>query len=203
MHKITVVLRLPKRSPGKSILYAKYIAACMQGNPYFPSPTPPIATLVAHIAELDQAHVVARTKALGTAKARDAKLRVVEDDLKTLRSCVETVANTYAFEEGVAVVKSAGMDVKGRTGPRKAPASIKQGGVSGCVVLNVRHPGIVTSFDWQQSVDGTTWTDARQTVHAKLVLTGLTPGVRYSFRFRTLTRKGKSDWSDPLALLVV
>ena len=75
--------------------------------------------------------------------------------------------------------------------------------MSGCVVLNVRHPGIVTSFDWQQSVDGTTWTDAGQTVHAKLVLTGLTPGVRYSFRFRTLTRKGKSDWSDPLALLVV
>ena len=61
----------------------------------------------------------------------------------------------------------------------------------------------VTSFDWQSSSDAVHWIDAPSTVRPNQDLEGLPPGTRYSFRYRTLTRDGTSDWSDPLAIVVV
>ncbi len=199
--KITVALNFP-RTVGEALAYAKHIAASMTGNAYFPSPTLPLATLVGHIADLEAAHVVARTRADGAAAARNAKLVVVHDDLKRLRSYVETIANQHG-EDAPAVVVSSGMSEKDSAGPLKAGFSAKQRKRSGSVRLAVRHPGIVTSFDWQLSTDGVVWTDLRSTVVANLDLDGLTPATRYHFRYRTLTRNGTSDWSDPLTLLVV
>ena len=118
------------------------------------------------------------------------------------RTYVETIANQHA-EDAEAVVASSGMSVKQSAGPSKADFAVQQGTVSGSVRLTVRHPGIVTSFDWQTSSDGDHWVDEPSTVRANLDIDGLTPGIRYCFRYRTLTRDGKSDWSDPLTLLVV
>ena len=58
MRKITVALNLPKRD-NEVIVYAKHIADCIDGNPWFPAPTVPMATLRAHIAEVEVAQVVA------------------------------------------------------------------------------------------------------------------------------------------------
>jgi hypothetical protein len=200
--KITVVLELPQRSPGKTILYAKHIAACMQGNPYFPAPTLPLATLASHIQELEEAEVVAMTRAQGAATARDAKLVIVEDDLRLLRTYVETVANASAAD-GEAIVVSSGMAVKERSGPRKAPAAVKQGKTSGSLRIDVRRPRGAVSFFWQYSTDGVHWVDAPSTTYAHQDIANLTPGVRYQVRYRTLKGDVMSDWSDPLALLVV
>jgi hypothetical protein len=202
MRKITVVLGLPRRTPGKTILRAKHIAASMQGNPYFPAPTLPLATLLAHIQDLEDAEVATMTRARGSPAARDDKLAIVEEDLRRLRSYVESVANRFA-EEGPAVVVGAGMMVKARSGPRKAPWAVKQRKKSGSVRLEVRHPGVVAAFFWQYSIDGKLWVDAPSTTSAHLDLDGLTPGQRYWFRYRTLARDVMSNWSDPLVLLVV
>ncbi len=199
--QIYVALKLPRRT-GDVLAYAKHVAALMAGNPYFPSPTVPIATLLAHVAELDAAEVATRRGTHGAAAERDAKLAVVHDDLRQLRAYVRTIASQHA-EDAAAVVVSSGMSVKQTAGPRKAAFAAKQGKVSGSVRLFVRHPGIVASFDWQLSSDGVHWINAPSTVRASQELEGLTPGTRYSFRYRTLTRDGTSDWSDPLDLLVL
>jgi|HubBroStandDraft_3_1064219.scaffolds.fasta_scaffold503576_1 hypothetical protein len=94
------------------------------------------------------------------------------------------------------------MSVKQSAGPKKQPFAVKQGRVSGSVTLTVRHPGIVASFDWQYASDGEHWIEAPSEVHARQDIEGLTPGTLYSFRYRTLTRDGTSDWSDVLTLLV-
>lgn len=202
MRKITVILKLPERKPGKTILYARHIAASMQDNPYFPAPPLPLATLLAHIEELEQAQIVAMTRAHGAAAERNAKLVMVENDLRRLRSYVETVANGYG-EEGEGVVVTSGMTVKERSGPRKGPWTVKQGRTSGTARLLVRHPGGSVYFDWQYSTDGELWVDAPSTTYAHQTISNLTPGRRFWFRYRTLRGEVKSDWSDALVLLVV
>jgi hypothetical protein len=198
---IKVALNHPRTAVG-ILMYAKHVAACMTGNPYFPSPTLPIATLVAHIAELEAAEILTGTRTRGAATDRDAKLSTVMNDLRQLRTYVETLANQHA-EDAEAVVVSAGMSVKESAGPSKAAFAVKQGKVSGSVKLSVRHPGVVASFYWQSSTDGVHYIDRESTTWAHQDIDGLTPGILYHFRYRTLTGDVMSDWSDPLTLLVV
>ena len=189
------------RGIGPFLAYAKNVAARMAGNPYVPSPPVPLATLLAHIADFDAALVASLSRARGSAKARDAKREIVESDLRQLCSYVETVANQYP-DEGPLIIASSGMSAKGKTGPRKTKFAVKPGKTSDSVRLVVIHPGIVTQFDWQYSSDGTLWIDAPRTVWAHQELEGLTPGTRYFFRYRTLTRDGLSAWSDALTMIV-
>ena len=204
MRKITVALNLPERQPGKTILYARHVASSTRGNPHFPSPNVPIATLTAHIDELEAAEIVAMTHADGAATARDAKLVVVENDLRQLKTYVETVANTFADpNEAKAVVLSAGMDVKNSAGKKKGAATAKQGPTSGSVTLYAPHPGSPPTFYWQHSTDRETWTAVKHTRYTELELTGFTPGVRYWFRYQVLVGEVTSDWSDAIELLVV
>jgi len=199
--KLYVALNLP-RNASEVPAYAKHIAACMAGNPYFPSPNVPIATLLAHVADLEAAEVVTRSGLRGAAAARNAKLIIVKGDLEQLRIYVQTVARQHG-EDAAAVVVSSGMSIKQVAGPKKPDFEAKQGKRSGSVRLVVRHPGVVTSFDWQYSIDGEHWTDAQSKVRANVDIDGLTPGTRYWFRYRTLTAEGTSDWSERLTLLVV
>ena len=199
--RIHVALNFP-RTVGEALAYAKYIAASMTGNPYFPSPPVPMAVLASHIASLEAAEVTTRSGAQGASADRNAKLIRVHDDLKHLRVYIETVANQHGVD-ALAVVASSGMSRKQVAGPSKADVAVKQGKVSGSVRIDVRHPGITASFDWQLSIDGEHWVDAPSTTEAGTDIHNLTPGTLYSFRYRTLTRAGKSDWSDPVTLLVV
>jgi hypothetical protein len=201
MPKITVARNFP-RTKGEAIFYAKHVAVMMEGNPYFPSPPVAISTLLAHIAEAEAAHAATETGAYGTASTRNAKLVVVENDLKQLQTYIQTIANQHA-EDAEAVVASSGMSVKDSAGPSKAAFAAQQGKTSGTARLTVRHPGTTASFDWQTSTDGEHWVDGPRTVRADVDIKELTPGTRYWFRYRTLTKDGTSDWSDALSLLVV
>jgi hypothetical protein len=201
---IYVALNFPE-SPGKALLYAKHVATCMSGNAYFPTPIVPMATFLAEIAELETAEVATLTGAHGTATERNSKLSDVHNTMKRLRADIETTANQPGVD-GPTVVASSGMSVKDVAGPSKADFAVKPGNNSGSVELSARHPGrgTKTSFDWQSSDDhGAHWVDAPRTVYSYTTISGLTPGVLYSFRYRTLTRDGEGDWSDPITLMVV
>jgi hypothetical protein len=201
MKTITVALNRPKGDL-ESIAHAKHIVTCMEGNPYFPSPPVPTGTLLLHIADAEAAQVVALSRLHGAAADRDAKLTIVYGDLEQRRSYVQTVARSHGGD-AEAVVVSSGMSTKQSAGPRKQLFAVKQLAKSGSVRLEVRDPGIESSFDWQWSTDGVHWVDAGETTYTYLVIKNLTPGTEYFFRHRTLTRDGLSDWSDPIKLRVV
>jgi hypothetical protein len=198
MKTLKVILNRP-RTMGHFILFARFIASRMQGNPYFPSPTVPIATLAAHIAELEAALTLSQRN---TVKARDAAFHAVLTDLTTLAVYVQTVAQGRPLD-AVAIVASAGMSIKQFPGPGKATFVVKQGKLSGTVTLVVRHPGRVATFYWQRSSDGTTWIDEEDGVVANTTIQNLTPGAFYWFRYRLRTSKGLGEWSQPFTLLVV
>ncbi len=78
---------------------------------------------------------------------------------------------------------------------------MKAGALSGSAILTVKSAGPRASYDWQMSVDGgKTWTEIPSTTKAKTNVAALAVGTSVQFRFRTLTPKGQSDWSQPTGL---
>ena len=198
-----LIVRRPRsRRVADRIAYAKLVAESLKDNPYFPDPIPALARLVVHIAAADAAQVAASTREAGTAATLAAAVRAVEGDLESLHVHVQSVARLDATN-GPAIVASAGMSLKDARGPSKADFAVKQGRISGSVVLSAGAVARKASYDWQYSTDEETWTSGETTFKAKTTLLGLAAGTRYFFRFRARTPKGLRDWSRVLFLIVV
>jgi hypothetical protein len=200
MLRVRVALNVPRTIP-RAIVYAQSIAAALKGNPAFPSPTPSIPSFEADLAALEASQVRTLTHIFGAAAERDARFASVMSDLDVLRNYVETVANQSAAD-AAAIIESSGMSVRGAPGHGKPPFEAKQGRTPETAHLVARAAKTRGSYDWQQSSDGVTWIDLPRTVRADAEVTGLTAGVRYWFRYRTLTKEGVSAFRDVVSLLV-
>ena len=84
----------------------------------------------------------------------------------------------------------------------KPPVRASYGPTSGSVWLKLLRLAPIATYFWEFSLDQKIWTSAPETMRARLLLTGLTPGQVYYFRFRAHTRKGPVDYSQVVSLLV-
>jgi hypothetical protein len=85
----------------------------------------------------------------------------------------------------------------------KLPFAAKAGPVSGTVLLAAKAAAARASYEWEWSGDGgKTWTAVLPTLQAKTQITGLPVATTVQFRFRSVTKAGASDWSQPISLLV-
>jgi hypothetical protein len=201
MRSITVVLKIPPRI-ADAIAYARHIATEMDGNPYFPSPPVSMATLSSLIATVEAARTAARRRTEGTAAAAKARWLDVHNALEQERNYVQHTARQYPPEVAELVAVSSGMSVKGTGGRKQVLFHVEHGEVSGTVKLSAHRPRRGSSFDWQYGTDGVHWLDAPRTNGSTTLIGGLTPGVLYYFRYRTLTDDVLSDWSDPFTFRV-
>jgi len=200
MPRLKLALNLPERIPDV-LAYARFIASRLDGNPYFPALPVPVATLLGHVDDLEAAELVVRSGTHGTGTARDAKLAVVVGDLQQQKVYVETVANQHG-EDALAVAASSGFDTKQTRGPRKWAFDVEQGDRSGEAKLYAPRVDRTATYKWQRSLDASEWLDLQDTNVASTVVTGLTPGTLYFFRYRTLARNVLGDWSDPVTFRV-
>jgi hypothetical protein len=197
---IYVVLALPTRN--KDLLaFAKAVQAALTNNPHFPSPNPTLPVLAADIAAFDQAETAAASKGAGVATQRNAKKTKVVQDLRHIRDYVQGVGETLT-SDAVSVVESAGLRVRKHTTRKKQAFEIKDGPTSGTVLLVAKAVAPFATYYWQTSLDGKAWTSCPDTLKATTTVSGLTAGQTYSFRFRTLSRAGASDFSQVVTHLV-
>ena len=185
------------------IAQAQSVATSMAANATsFPSPTPTLAAFQADITALATAEtaVLARTK--GSVEARNAKLAIVKSDLENLKTYVQAVSDTVNPSNAPAIIESAGMTLRKVTLHDKAHLAIKQGSVSGTVVLAAKAAGKRAAYDWQFSTDQKTWTPVAPTLQAKTGVSGLTAGTVYYFRVQSLLPTGEQNWSDLVAFMV-
>jgi hypothetical protein len=197
---IQVNLGIPTRN--KDILaYGKSILSAMTNNPHFPSPSPVLSVFQADLAAYDQAETAVATRAAGTVAVRDVKKAKVVQDIKNLRDYVRTVADA-ATADALSIVESAGFKVKRQALRSKQALLAKDGPVSGSVHLAAKAAARVAVYYWQYSLDGKTWTSSPDTLKSATMVAGLTPGQAYSFRYRTLTRAGASDFSQVVSHIV-
>jgi hypothetical protein len=196
------VLNLPKTNLAL-IIFAKAVHDHLEGNVYFPSPQPSLAVFAADIAALDQAETEAASGGKGKAKARDAKQKKVRADLLHLRDYVQSEVEKVGDPALAAVmIESAFMGIRKLMKRHKPVLRASNTDVSGTVRLDAKAVGPTVTYYWSYSLDQQTWISVPDTMQAKTLISGLTPGRTYYFRFRALTRAGTVDHCQPVALIV-
>jgi len=200
MQRAIVALKIRRRNNDR-IHYARSVATAITGNPHFPSPTPAIAEFEARIDDADEAQARVLIGPIGSAAQRNAKLAAVQGDLERLRNYVQTVADASSTEAR-AIIASAGMSVKRPGLHDKQPLAVKQGLVSGSVVVVAKAAGDRATYEWQYSQVGEPWIDMEPTRQAKKTIDGLVPGRSYQFRVRSVTQAGRSDFGQAVSFLV-
>ncbi len=195
-------LKLPRYEVPNLITYARAIVQSMTHNPWFPAPSPSLATIEAAIAVLDSAQTATLTRARGTAEVRDEGRRDLVVLLQQLLAQIQATAdknpeNSASIIEGTGVFVEKARAVKGRVFTAAAAK------VSGSIDLSAPRAARGAAYEWAYSVDaGKTWTSLPVTVKASTTVSGLKPGNRVFFRYRTITKSGTGDWGDVASVIV-
>lgn len=168
----------------------------------FPTPSPTLASVTAHIDDLHAKQLVAQTRLTGAVQARNAAKRLGLQDLRWLRNYVQEIADADP-DNAEDIILQAGLKVKTVTARVKADFAVKNGKVSGSIELVAKAGPPRSSHDWQTSLNGTTWTDQPSTLQAKTVVSGFSPGIKVYCRHRLVTKEGPASWSQTLVIIVV
>jgi hypothetical protein len=198
-----LIVRGPRsRRIADKMVYAKLVAMSMRDNDYFPDPIPALDDLDAHIVVAEAAQVAALTGTVGKAAVFRAALSAVLGDLGRLQIIVQHAANAHPTD-GHAIIATAGMSEKDARGPGRADFAVRQGKVSGTVILLARSIGRKATYEWHYTIDGKHWTSVEPTHDAETTISGLAAATRYSFRFRARGAEGLGGWSQVITILVV
>jgi hypothetical protein len=194
--------RFPRNQNG-FVVYTKNIRDKLKGNQALPNPNPPFAVYDADVNALDDAQTAAKDGSAIALADRDAKALKVFKNTGHLVDYVQSVADSLASHaDAVAVIVGAGLDVQKPKSRKKPELAAKYTGISGDVLLAALAIPGAGAYYWEVSVDQKIWSTVPETKLGKTTVTGLTPGQVYYFRFRALTRKGKTDYSLVVSLMV-
>jgi hypothetical protein len=196
-------LKRPKNQVPKLISYARGIVAAMTGSPHFPSPDPPLATVEAAIDALASAEAATLTGLHESFPARDEKRQWLWLLLDQLRGYVQRIADADV-DTAASKIESAGMFVKKAASLAPKVFGAAEGRVSGSVVLSAPRAKLRdAAYEWQMSLDGgKTWVSLPVTTRATTTVTGIAPGSKASFRYRTATKEGVGNWADLVTIVV-
>jgi len=174
----------------------------MTGNSAFPTPTPPLATVAAAIADLQAAETAAAARTKGAVTVRNDKRAALVTLLLQLKAYVQSQADAN-LENGAALIESSGIAVR-KTAVRKPRTfTALAGPTSGSIKLVAASAARRASYEWQYSTDGgKTWTFAPGTLQAKTTITALIPGASVQFKYRPVLKAGDGDWSQAVTIIV-
>jgi hypothetical protein len=196
------VLKLDKRI-NNVIAFAGHVVQSMTDNSYFPTPTPPLASVQADIDALAHAQSTVLSRTHGAATTRDGILATVRLDLVSLGSYVQTLATGADAATAEHVIASSGFSIKRRGIHPKQRAEAVPGPVSGSVRLTAPFAGRRAAYAWQYAEASGPWTPLADTMQASTPIDSLTPGRFYRFQVRVLRRTGSGDWSEPVVFLAL
>jgi hypothetical protein len=197
----TGVLNVRKQKKALSP-YGKHVVTCMTGNAKVPNPNPALTVISAACAALDTSQAAMPGNNAATAQ-RDADylalLLLLHHELDYVNSVAEQQTSPA---DAAAVITGSGFSVRKGFTRNKDALAATYGLTSGTVELDARAVTADASYYWQWSTDMKSWVSVPETKKASTTITGLTPATMYYFRFRALTRKGMTDWSQDVSLLV-
>jgi hypothetical protein len=202
---LTVAAHLPK-DPQELYTHCSASWAAIKADPTdFATPYPPGSQVEADLAALLKAlQAVESGGTIETTAVRGAAAKV-RQDFQMLVKYVQGVLRAGAIENAPGILANILMYVS-NVGQRKpkAPFAVEQppGMASGSVHVIALAVLTALTYGWEVSLDQQTWS-VTTTGQSHAVLTGLTPGKTYYFRFRAFRRNGtQTDYSVIVPLLV-
>lgn len=201
LHKVPVALKRPTPVPDL-IVFARRIVEAMTGNPWFPTPVPPLAGVQAAVDKLAATEADGLSQTRGLKEARNEARSALVGQLTRLKAYVQGVADGNP-DFAASIIESAAMSVGARSSKPKPALAIYPGRVSGEVRVVAKAASKVAHYEWQLSQDGgETWMDLPQTLQAKTTVSGLVPGKAVWLRMRATTRSGLGDPCDSVSYVV-
>ena len=178
----------------------------MAGNPNYPAPTPPLATVQTAFDAYKVATADAAQGGVQNTAIRNARRNELVALLRQLANYVSAVANgnlETLLSSGFPVQKPSRTPI----GPLPAPfpPTITQGPVSGTLSAVSSPVYGATSYNWSLALASAPDTEVQtaQTTGARTLFSGLTPGQIYVICLNAVGAAGVSDWSDYGTLMVV
>ncbi len=197
---VTAVLPESPHNVPRYLMGCRSVVTMMTGNQNFPAPMPPLSDVSTYLDTLEAREELVRKGGKGMVPLRNVALRKAHTSMTLIRAYVQSVANREP-EQAEAIVLGAGMNVGKPRTRTKLPVEVRHGNAVGEVVLDARALPPPVQYRWQMSTDQATWTDLPETFRTKSVVEGLVPATIYSFRLRTVTNNGPSEWSPPVSIV--
>lgn len=201
-----VSLRFTTLKDSDLVPKGEYILASMTGNANFPTPTPSLGELGTAVGDYESALFAAEAGGKEKTAAKNAARKALEDALRSLALYVQQKSAgdlTKLLSSGFDAVKQ-----PEPAGVLPAPqgVTLKQGTLSGTLVLRSRPVPNAASYEAQQSTNiaqESAWEDAGAFTAARMTLEGLTPGTQYWSRMRAIGAAGPGAWSEPVPAMVL
>lgn len=198
--RVFIARRLPTSVPAL-IVAVKAIVAAGRKSPHAAAVKPLLDALEAANDALARAQTEADTRAKGKTELRDEALDHLYKRLDAYEAAVLQIAE-LDLETAASTVAIMGLQVRRPSSRRKPPIRIEPG-VSGTLKVWVKAAAKVASYEWEWSANGgKAWNRAPTTNRADTTLPDLPLGVYVLIRYRATTRKGATDWSQPVEVLV-
>ena len=197
--RVIAVLDMPKKVLA-FIEYAGTIHDLMTASSVYSASATHLAILETDLFTLTADQTACKTKPpTKTTADRNTIWETVKNDLRTLRSDVQILANASP-ENAIEIIVNAGMKVKDEITHGKRKSSAKNGVATGSVDLVGEGAG---PHEFQMSTDNKTWTPIPSSRTEKSIVLNLTPGTVYYFQNRRMLTKGvKTAWTESVSIRV-
>ena len=176
------------------------IVLCVTGNPYFPNLATKITTLGTNNKLLEETEAAFNsTPQRASKEERDNIYQIVIRNLRAIGRGVQDVADDDIVN-AEAIIKSAGLDVRGTGGRTKVYNTAKNGNTEGSVVLKADGPG---QHDWRVRTDDTDWAFLDSSRGLIKIVPNLVSGTLYYFQnCKSLPNDEKGEWSPSIKIRI-
>lgn len=199
-----IKLNLKSLSISDKIKKAKEIVTALDGNPNFPTPSPPLATITSVADDLlaaDHDAAVARQESITKTAIRNDKESTIDRVFNQIAAYVESIAG-----EDEQKILSAGLSIRTTASVSSTEPAVpvnllvEEGTHAGQVLAKWQSVDGARSYAVETSLDSptaTSWTHAGVAPKAKHTINNLISGTRYWVRVAAVGTNGQSGWSDP------
>jgi hypothetical protein len=199
LNVVRVVLKLPV-TVGPLLERANSLLQQLQDNAtLFPAPDPSLVELKAGIDALTLAQANLKAS-LGHMSAREDARKALVVLLHRAQAYVQSRASAEP-KNAASIAAAASLALRKPPVRHKADLELRpvQQGMMRAVGKAI--PGART-YEWQYSLDGSTWLGLPSTTRASTFIANLTPGSTVHVRRRWVTKNGTSEWSDAVSAIV-
>jgi hypothetical protein len=176
----------------------------------FPNPTVPTSALKAQVVVVNEAEIVAASRAKGTATARNVQRNILVGMLEVELVYIQTVADQAAtWDQAVAIIEAGGLPVAEIPMRTKDVLVIKQGPKPGSVILDANVGALAGGlrgrffFNWEYTLDGKTYVTLPSTPNHTTAVHGLAPLTSVGFHVSVTDMSNATGaWSQTVFFLV-
>jgi hypothetical protein len=176
----------------------------------FTGPNPPLPVFSNQITLTDKAHVAVGGGGKGLAEARDVQVGILWGMMSSQLVYIQSVANAGNPDQAVQTLKQGGVEVVLPGDRNKAVLAATQSQPGTPVVLDANATVLLGSnlhrkhfFNWEYTLNGTTFIALPPTAEATTSVTGLTALTTVGFRVAvTVTKSPMGPWSPLVNFLI-